>query len=729
MNKLIKVFSRLLCIFFALIVYSCGGGRCSDCQTSTKIAGTLKLTQVESTITIGESAQVTVTLSNSQGVESLTVNFSASNNNLTLLESSCNVSTKQPSCSINIMGASDGNSVLSINAIGYSEVTSSPILVTTSYPSSIVIGNYQGLVFENQSLLAGTESIYALDGSAINVATTYLDKLYAGTANANVFEYDKLGKLWRKLSLTPVTLETGDSINSITISNEGIIYVGTLSGWVMQYSTISKSWITVGNNKVDGSQVFSLVIDNKNQLYAGTLSGSVYHYVAPNWVQIPGTSTNGTLDNSTVTVLTLDSLQNLYAGTTGGNVYQLAKSGSSWSQIGGNLPSGIEGIIATDATTLYAALGNGNVYKSLNSGTWSYLSSPDNFRILSFIHGVNGEFYLSTMTGQVYKSTDNCISWQASSDSRFNYLALTLAVNDENNLFAGTGDGSVFELPDGQIEWIALGQGSPNHQMITALTSDSQKNIFIASAGNVWEYTSNSWVAKTIMPLNNGAPINVIATDINDAIYVASGSSTYEISCNAYKLGKNAIDWQLVGNSSFCSSGTAYGLTVDNIGSVYVLTQYGAVYKNIEGTDGWQPYGILPSQSRSLLLDDKQILLAGGGDSSVYQYSSEAGSWQQLGINSLDSSVYSLTEDNANNLYAGSKNGLVYKKEASNDSWVLISLGSLDGSQIVSLAVDNFGNLYAATYFGNVWSYTAGVWTYLSIGNGAPLGGMTVLQD
>jgi ligand-binding sensor domain-containing protein len=726
MYKLNMMIKLLISISLSLVLYACGSGSCLSNQTNTKTSGQLQFSQLESEVAVGESAQVSVALINSNGVESLVVNFSTSNNNLTLLQSSCAVSTSRPSCSISVQGTAAGSSTLSLTAAGYPVVNSGPIAVTSQPSGSVVIGNYQGLVFKNNSLVAGGESIAFLDGSAIFVDATYQDRLFAGTANANVFEYDKLTKLWRKLSLTPVTTEADDSVRSIAISNSGVIYTGTSSGWVMQYSAASESWIPVGNSKVDGSQVMSLAINSNNQLYAGTLSGSVYHYVAPDWIRVTGNGATGTLDNSSINVLALDQLQNLYAGTTDGGIYRLPVSGSTWSQIGSNLPSGISGIIATSSTSLYTSLYNGAVYQNLNSGSWNYLSSPDGFRVFSFVYGVNGIFYLSTSTGHVYKSTDNCITWQ-SSNIQFNFIAYVLSINNSGDLFAGTGDGSMFELPNNQNQWGVLGQGSPNHEKITALILDPQKNIYIASLGKVWGYISNTWVAKTILPLNNGAPIDVMTTDSRGSLYVASGDYTHEINCNAYKLAPDSASWELIGNGSFCSYGTAYGLVVDSAGNVYVMSQFGGVYKNDPNVAGWTSYGQLVPQSRGLIIDNQGTLLAGGGDGYVYQYSLDAGEWTKVGNNAIGTAVYSIAYDSQNNLYAGSKEGMVYKKAYNSASWILLGAASLDGSGIVSLGVDSSGNLYAGTYYGNVWRYTAGVWGYVTIGTGAPIGGMAVM--
>ncbi|BET37640.1 lipoprotein [Spiroplasma ixodetis] len=248
---------------------------------------------------------------------------------------------------------------------------------------------------------------------------------------------------------------------------------------------------------------------------------------------------------------------------------------------------------------------------------------------------INNLIYVSTNyrdNKNVYKSTDG---------STFTALAGTsgsiwsLAVDSNNNVYAGSYNGNVYKSTDGYA--------------FTALTGTS---------GSIWSLAVDS---------NNG---NVYAGSYNGNVYKSTDGSTFTA---------------LAG-----TSGSIRSLAVDSNNNVYAGSYNGNVYKSTDGSTFKALTGTSGS-IRSLAVDSNNNVYAGSDNGNVYK-STDGSTFTAL--TGTSGSIWSLAVDSNNgNVYAGSDNGNVYK---STDGSTFTALTGTSGS-IWSLAVDsNNGNVYAA---------------------------------
>lgn len=156
-------------------------------------------------------------------------------------------------------------------------------------------------------------------------------------------------------------------------------------------------------------------------------------------------------------------------------MFKSTDSGDSWTPINyGLVGSGINGIAAPTANTVYAALQGGGVYKSTNGGAdWAAASTglPPGEAILSFFALNASTLYAGTFSSGVYKSTDGGASWSsATTGITTNDIRSLFAIQGVSNtiVYAGTNGGGVFQSADGGSTWTAANTGLPSNASILA---------------------------------------------------------------------------------------------------------------------------------------------------------------------------------------------------------------------------------------------------------------------
>ncbi|MCZ7616721.1 MAG: hypothetical protein M5T52_24925 [Ignavibacteriaceae bacterium] len=147
---------------------------------------------------------------------------------------------------------------------------------------------------------------------------------------------------------------------------------------------------------------------------------------------------------------------------------------------------------------------------------------------------------------------------------------ISIAINDNGDIFAGTFNTGIFRSIDNGESWIQINNGLtlPNIRMI--VFNDSG-HVFVSSApspfqGGVFRSTNNgdNWIA-----VNNGLPFGAIFTvsiDSNNNIYAGSGFGS-----GVYISTNNGDSW----NATGLTNATTVSLTIDKSSNIiYVGTLY-----------------------------------------------------------------------------------------------------------------------------------------------------------
>jgi ligand-binding sensor domain-containing protein len=208
----------------------------------------------------------------------------------------------------------------------------------------------------------------------------------------------------------------------------------------------------------------------------------------------------------------------VFAGTDSG-VFRRTNDGGSWSAVNTCLPSGQINALLASGTNLFAGTYDG-VFLSSNNGTSWVHRGLSLEHVGAFVVSANGSggtnlfagtwtqgFLLFTLSGGVWRSTNNGTSWtDISKGRRMDVKALAIA--QTGDLFSGgtpfiewflflplPGAGGVFRYGNDDISWTPVNSGLANTSVYSLVTSGS--NLFAGTGGGVFRSTNNgaSWIA------------------------------------------------------------------------------------------------------------------------------------------------------------------------------------------------------------------------------------------
>jgi photosystem II stability/assembly factor-like uncharacterized protein len=111
------------------------------------------------------------------------------------------------------------------------------------------------------------------------------------------------------------------------------------------------------------------------------------------------------------------------------------------------------------------------------------------------VHPATQDVFAGTISGGVYRSTDNGNSWTAVNNGVTNFNVGAFAINSSGHIFASTFGGGVFRSMDNGESWAAVNTGLTN-LTVDALAINSSGHVFAGIAsGGVYRTTNNgeSW--------------------------------------------------------------------------------------------------------------------------------------------------------------------------------------------------------------------------------------------
>jgi len=528
------------------------------------------------------------------------------------------------------------------------------------------------------------------------------------------------------------------TINALAVDSSGNLYVGGsfyVNG-VEGANNIAKwdgnQWQALGRGA--GDWVYDLAFDSAGNLYAGGTFTTVDEVVSANYIaKWDGTNWQalGEGVNSYVVALAVDKDNNLYAGghfSRAGveDVSYIAKWNSAtnqWQKLKNGTNGYIEALAVDSAGNLYAG---GRFYyadnkKVVHIARWD--SVANEWQALESVTGkglgVNGQ--VNTL---IMDEDDNLYVGGA-----FYYAGGVSANNIAKWVRSGITTNAEGYLVEGG-EWKTFGDGTTDGS-VNALAIDSKGNLYIGGtfdqadgvngANNIAKWDGSRW---QMLGKGVGGQVNALALDSSENLYVG-GDFTRVGGITAHYLAKwDGTQWQTLEEIDFIVK----ALVVDNNNNLYAagttisFDDYdGYIIAEWNGTT-WQTLGEGSEASvNALVVDKDNNLYAGGSFTEIsgipanYIAKWNGSEWQALG-DGMNGNVSSLAIDLNGNLYAGEsgdwvmndlgewewKDGTVTKWDGS--SWQTLGIG-LSGN-VSALAVDQGGNLYAATDVVTKWDGT-----------------------
>ncbi|MBI5214675.1 MAG: T9SS type A sorting domain-containing protein, partial [Ignavibacteriae bacterium] len=391
------------------------------------------------------------------------------------------------------------------------------------------------------------------DVSVVYVSPT--NNVFAGTAlkdtnKGGVYFSSDTGKTWRLLGLTikPILSLSSDSL--------GTIYAQTDKG-LYQYSGSGTIWNFIGPKSASFDDM--LVTKSNIILTSGAAEGL---YRTTN----AGTTWSKTITvrNENVAKICLDKSNKIYLGTWGNRIYSSNYNETGWTQLpDGTIGDEIHGFANADSF-VYAATDRG-LYRTSNHGTsWRNLTDST-FGGNAYCVAVaqSGMMYIGTNWG-VYRSSNQGEDWmQAHLEST---IVTTLAVNQFNDVFAGTDGDGLFRSTDNGMSWQYLGFSG---QTISCLTINDAGNIYAGSYGGVHRSTDNgeTWSYVSFV----STYVNALLPKGTNHLYAGTFSGVYSSS-------NGGETWAAMSNTGLRQT-TILSLAFDENDNLIAGTYQGGLYR------------------------------------------------------------------------------------------------------------------------------------------------------
>lgn len=252
-------------------------------------------------------------------------------------------------------------------------------------------------------------------------------ELFAGTLGSGVFKSLPNGSGWSQLPAG----STGEYVYSFARSGEGL-YAGTDRG-VYRTTDDGRSWL---NLSTFSGSAYAVAASSDGSLFAGTGFG-VYRSAdsGATWIQ-------SGLSGSKVFFLSVAGDGQLYAGTALDGVYASSDGGGSW-QSRGLVRNDLQTVVADGDGRVFAGV-YGGIFRSTDGGsTWQNFGFSDGY--VYSILPVGSQTLLAGTYNGIYVSSNGGDAWTAAGDSGLaQHFVLSLAMNAQNHVLAGTYRGSVY---------------------------------------------------------------------------------------------------------------------------------------------------------------------------------------------------------------------------------------------------------------------------------------------
>ncbi len=153
----------------------------------------------------------------------------------------------------------------------------------------------------------------------------------------------------------------------------------------------------------------------------------------------------------------------LMLGTYSGTMYRSTDDGMRWDKIYSGTSKEEISAIAGDTSGNWYALQDSVVIRYTNTGQWKYSVIPKSYFNTYAAVAVesNGRIFISTPWGGVKMSDDQGETWNPTMSEVYNPFVMSLATDNNGNVFAGTGNG-FYRLADSVLRWDNINDGFPS---------------------------------------------------------------------------------------------------------------------------------------------------------------------------------------------------------------------------------------------------------------------------
>ena len=239
------------------------------------------------------------------------------------------------------------------------------------------------------------------------------------------------------------------NIFALAVNSNQHLFAGTDTSGVFRSTDNGDSWSALNtglpNENDFFSEIRSLAINTNDHIFAATSAGIFRSSDNGNkWVRTGFPSDPGNI--------AVNSSGHLFAGTQLDGIFRSTDNGDNWQQINTGLPDRTISAIGIDPSDNIFIMTNAGVFLSNNGGdSWTDVTNGIMHFIIAFAFNSSGHIFAGTIDffgkgGGVYRSTDGGESWTQINAGLTSLNILSLAVNSQDQIFAGTLERGVFRL-------------------------------------------------------------------------------------------------------------------------------------------------------------------------------------------------------------------------------------------------------------------------------------------
>jgi photosystem II stability/assembly factor-like uncharacterized protein len=507
-----------------------------------------------------------------------------------------------------------------------------------------------------------------------------------------VYRTTNNGTNWIDISPPGIQLTYAASIgisnNTIYAGSHGVIYISTNNG---------AKWTTSNNNLPSDKDVSvinpsgaNVIISCYGKMYRSTNSGA-------NWNAVAGMQSHFVND-----ILLAGS--NYFAATDTG-VFISTNSGADWQRTSTGLSAlDIYSSLTYNGTILFTGGQRTGIYKSTNNGaTWTPASGGLRDSSIEYMLSSGTDVFAESGKG-VFKSTDNGVSWIEANTGIAN-KDVPYMTSIGNNIFAGSSvGGDIYRSSDEGLSWQNVSTAGLGKAVVKAMVSKGS-NLFVSI---VAADTTQGIYRST----NNGANWSRVYSSYASAMAVST-DKIYAGLYNGFISSTNdGASWQNVNipNANF---------GIDNLGAegniIIASRQPNYLVSTNNGlnwTTGVQPSG---GQFSGYSIGPNNIwAVAGGSGIGLYRSTNQGANFTQVSVPGFALAVI----ENNGSVFVSSDSG-VYRSTNNGTTWIKRN----QGMQIIptniyySTLVWKFylfnTTMFAGTVYSSIWkapvSYLTGV--------------------